>query len=180
MATNDKAEPLKDLLHSGKTKGYVLYDEIDQLLPAGYEGGPELDDVLSELAMNSIEVVEEPRTKRDQEFNEDDELNIYLREVPEILTTPCLTSEQEIELAKRMSAGGHDAENAERQLIEANLRLVVSTAKRYRHLGRSALDLVQEGNIGLMKAVRNFNYTRGYRFSTYAIWWVRHAIIRGW
>jgi len=177
MATNDNAEPLKHLLHSGKTKGYVLYDEIDQLLPAGYEGGPELDDVLSELARNSIEVVEEPRTKRDEEFNEDDEWNIYMREV---VTTPPLTSEQEVELAKRISAGGHDAENAERQLIEASMRLVVSTAKHYRHLGRSVLDLVQAGNIGLLKAVRNFNYTRGYRFSTYAIWWVRQAIIRGW
>jgi|SRR6516162_7384875 len=96
MATNDNAEPLKHLLHSGKTKGYVIYDEIDQLLPAGYEGGPELDDVLSELARNSIEVVEEPRTKRDEEFNEDDEWNIYMREV---VTTPPLTSEQEVELA---------------------------------------------------------------------------------
>lgn len=151
MATSDKAEQLKHLVHRGKTKGHVLYDEIDQLLPAGYEGGPELDDVLSELARNSIDVVEEPRTKHDEEFNGDDELNMYLREV---LTTPPLTSEQEIELAKRISAGGQDAENAERQLIEANLRLVVSTAKRYRHLGRSALDLLQEGNIGLMKAVR--------------------------
>ena len=69
MATSDKAEQLKHLVHGGKTKGYVLYDEIDQLLPAGYKGGPELDDVLSELARNSIEVVEEPRTKHDEEFN---------------------------------------------------------------------------------------------------------------
>lgn len=99
MPTNDKAEQLKHLVHRGKTKGYVLYDEIDQVLPAGYEGGPELDDVLSELARNSIEVVEEPRTKHDEEFNGDDELNMYLREV---LTTPPLTSEQEIELAKRI------------------------------------------------------------------------------
>ena len=100
---------------------------------------------------------------------------MYLREA---LTTLRLTREQEIELAKSIRAGGQDAENAERQLIQANLRLVVSTAKPYRHLGRSVLELVQEGNIGLMKAVKKFNYTRGYRFSTYAIWWVRQAIIR--
>lgn len=195
VAANDKAEQVKHLLRSGKTGGYVLYDEIDQLLPAGYEGGPELDEILSELARNNIEVLEELRPKREGEFNandktpdengflqkldqesgEDSALRMYLREV---LTVPTLTREQEIDLAKRVCGGVQDAENAERQLIEANLRLVFSTAKRYRHLDRSAIDLIQEGNIGLMKAVKKFDYTRGYRFSTYAIWWVRPSIIR--
>ena len=193
MTIEDKAEQLRQLVRTGKTKGYVLYDEIDELLPIGYEGGPELDDILSELARNGIEVLEEPRTERDKEFNKDDEsldenelqelseqagdalaLQMYLREV---LATPRLTREQEIELAKRISGGGQDAEDAEKQLIEANLRLVVATAKRYRNRGRGLLDLLQEGNIGLMKAVKKFNYTRGYKFSTYAIWWVRRRLI---
>lgn len=192
VTIEDKAEQLKQLVRTGKTKGYVLYDELDELLPAGYEGGPDLDDILSELARNDIEVLEEPRAERDKEFNEDDEsldenelqelgeqagdalaLRMYLRQV---LATPHLTHELEIELAKRISGGGQDAEDAERQLIEANLRLVVATAKRYRNRGRSLLDLLQEGNIGLMKAVKKFNYTRGYKFSTFAIWWVRQTI----
>ena len=193
MTIEDKAEQLRQLVRTGKTKGYVLYDEIDKLLPTGYEGGRELDDILSELAKNGIEVLEDPRTERDREFNKDDEsldenelqelseqagdalaLQMYLREV---LATPRLTREQEIELAKRISGGGPDAEDAEKQLIEANLRLVVATAKRYRNRGRGLLDLLQEGNIGLMKAVKKFNYTRGYKFSTYAIWWVRRRLI---
>jgi len=193
VTIEDKAEQLRQLVRTGKTKGYVLYDEIDKLLPIGYEGGPELDDILSELAKNGIEVLEDPRTERDREFNKDDEsldenelqelseqagaalaLQMYLREV---LATPRLTREQEIELAKRISGGGPDAEDAEKQLIEANLRLVVATAKRYRNRGRGLLDLLQEGNIGLMKAVKKFNYTRGYKFSTYAIWWVRRRLI---
>jgi len=186
-----KAERLKQLVRAGKTKGYVLYDEIDELLPNDYEGGTELDDILSELAGDGVEVLQEARAERDKEFNEDESLNenelqelseeagdnsavqMYIREV---LTLPRLTHEQEIELAKRISSGGRNAEDAEKQLIEANLRLVVITARRYRNRGRGLLDLLQEGNIGLMNAVRKFNYTRGYRFSTYAIWWVRQTI----
>ena len=186
-----KAERLKQLVRAGKTKGYVLYDEIDELLPNDYEGGTELDDILSELAGEGVEVLQEARAERDKEFNEDESLNenelqelseeagdnsavqMYIREV---LTLPRLTHEQEIELAKRISSGGRNAEDAEKQLIEANLRLVVITARRYRNRGRGLLDLLQEGNIGLMNAVRKFNYTRGYRFSTYAIWWVRQTI----
>jgi len=194
VAIDDKTEQLKHLVRNGKKKGYVLYDEIDELLPAGYEGGLELDDILSELASNGIEVLEEPRAERDKAFSGDDEsldedelqevseqagdalaLRMYLRQV---LATPHLTREQEIELAKRIGSGGHDAEDAERQLIEANLRLVVATAKRYRNRGRGLLDMLQEGNIGLMKAVKKFNYARGYKFSTYAIWSVRQAIMR--
>ncbi len=191
MTIEGKAERLKQLVRAGKTKGYVLYDEIDELLPNDYEGGTELDDILSELAGDGVEVLQEARAERDKEFNEDESLNenelqelseeagdnsavqMYIREV---LTLPRLTHEQEIELAKRISSGGRNAEDAEKQLIEANLRLVVITARRYRNRGRGLLDLLQEGNIGLMNAVRKFNYTRGYRFSTYAIWWVRQTI----
>ena len=110
MATDDKTLQLKRLLRTGKTKGYVLYDDIDALLPAGYEGGVELDEILSELARNSIEVLEEARAHRANKFKEDDEffdengpLEIYLREVR---STPHLTSEEEIEL--------HDGRNRSR------------------------------------------------------------------
>ena len=191
MTIEDKTEQLKQLVRAGKTKGYVLYDEIDELLPTGYEGGPELDDILSEFTGNGVEVLEEPRAERGKEVNEDESLNenefqelieqagddsamlMYIREVQ---TLPHLTHQQEIELAKRISGGGQEAEDAEKQLIEANLRLVVATARLYRNRGRGLLDLLQEGNIGLMQAVKKFNYTRGYRFSTYAIWWVRQSI----
>jgi RNA polymerase primary sigma factor len=87
-----------------------------------------------------------------------------------------LTRDEEIELGKRISRSGKDAQAAMRTLIEANLRLVVATAGRYANRGLGMLDLLQEGNNGLMKAVETFNYERGYRFSTYAIWWVRQAI----
>jgi RNA polymerase primary sigma factor len=100
-------------------------------------------------------------------------VTMYLREM---LTTPHLTHEQEIELAKRISAGRRDCEAAEKELIEANLRLVVRTAKSFRGCGLGMLGLIQEGNIGLMMATRNFNSPRSYRFSTYAIWWIRRAI----
>jgi RNA polymerase primary sigma factor len=188
----DKAERLKLLVRNGKIRKYVLYDEIDELLPPSYKGGPELDDILSELAMNGIEVLEEPGAEHDKELTQDDEfldeseldevseqagdaaaLRMYLREVQSL---PHMTREQEIELVRRIGRGGQDGEVAEKRLIEANLRLVVNTAKRYRGRGRGLLDLLQEGNIGLMKAAKKFDHTRGYTFSTYAIWWVRHAI----
>jgi RNA polymerase primary sigma factor len=194
LANDDKAVQLKQFLHAGKTKGYILYDDIDRVLPPGYEGGVELDDILSELARNSIEVLEEPKAHGGKDFKNDDEffdqiehqdlsehpgdlsaLQMYLREIP---STPHLTREEEIELAKRISRGEDNTEDAMRRLVEANLRLVVATARRFASTGRSMLDLIQEGNIGLIKAIKKFNYTRGYRLSTYAIWWVRQTIIR--
>ncbi|MGB8542622.1 MAG: sigma-70 family RNA polymerase sigma factor [Candidatus Acidiferrales bacterium] len=90
--------------------------------------------------------------------------------------TPHLTREQEIELVKSINSLGSNSEEATKQIIEANLRLVVATAKRYRNRGRSLLDLLQAGNIGLIRAVRKFDYTRGYKFATYAVWWIRQAI----
>jgi RNA polymerase primary sigma factor len=190
---DDKAQQLGQLVTSGKTKGYVLYDEIDELVPAGgrRKGGPVLDEILSQLATNGIEVLEEPRAEQeprkddksldDQELQElseqagDARVRMYLCEV---LTTTHLVQEQEIELAKRISGGGQDAEEAEKQLIEPNLRLVVKVAQSYRNQGLGLLDLFQEGNIGLMEAVKQFNYTRGYKFSTCAIFWIRRAIRR--
>ena len=166
VTIEDKAPQLKQLVTTGKTKGYVLYDEIDEPVPTGDKGGPALDEILLRLARNGIEVLEEPRAE--QEFGTDDDslddnelqelseqagdapVTMYLREV---LALPHLTQEQETELAKRISGGGQNAEEAEKQLIEANLRLVVKIAKRYRNQGRGLLNLLQEGNIGLMQAV---------------------------
>lgn len=190
MCSEEGTERLRQLVQAAKTKGYVLYDEVDELLPAGYQGGIELDDILSELAKNSIEVLEEPRGELDVNLNESsregelrelaakvvDEnapLRMYLLQVLELLP---LTREHEKELAKRVRGSEPNAEDAEKQLIEANLGLVVMTAKRYQGRGLGLLDLGQEGNIGLMKAARDFDYMREYRFSTYAIWWIRRAI----
>jgi RNA polymerase primary sigma factor len=191
VTIDDEAQQIRQFLITAKTKGYVLYDEIDELVPAGgrSKGGPALDEILSALAMNGIEVLEEPWAEQksgaadesldDKELQElseqagDAPVRMYLREV---LATAHLTQEQEIELAKRISGGGQDAEEIEKQLIEPNLRLVVQVARRYRNQGLGLLDLFQEGNIGLMEAVKQFNYTRGYKLTTCAIFWIRRAI----
>lgn len=102
----------------------------------------------------------------------DDPVRMYLKEIGKI---SLLTAEEEVEIAKRMEAGD---ESAKKELAEANLRLVVSIAKRYVGRGMSFLDLIQEGNLGLMKAVDKFDYTKGFKFSTYATWWIRQAITR--
>ncbi len=102
----------------------------------------------------------------------DDPVKLYLKEIGRV---PLLDAEREAELAKRMSEGD---EKAKKELVEANLRLVVSIAKRYVGKGLFFLDLIQEGNLGLMKAVSKFDYTKGYKFSTYATWWIRQAITR--
>ena len=103
----------------------------------------------------------------------EDPVRMYLKEIGNV---PLLTTEQEVELAKRVEAGD---EEAKKRLTEANLRLVVSIAKKYVGRGMPFLDLIQEGNMGLMKAVDKFDYTKGYKFSTYATWWIRQAITRG-
>ena len=105
----------------------------------------------------------------------DDPVRMYLKEIGKV---PLLTAEEEIEIAKQMEMGGEVAEAAKKKLAEANLRLVVSIAKRYVGRGMLFLDLIQEGNLGLIKAVEKFNYTKGLKFSTYATWWIRQAITR--
>ena len=105
-------------------------------------------------------------------INVDDPVKMYLKEIGKV---PLLTRDEEIELAKRIDAGD---ESAKRELAEANLRLVVSIAKKYIGRGMSFLDLIQEGNLGLIKALDKFDYTKGYKFSTYATWWIRQAITR--
>ncbi|MDY4855937.1 MAG: RNA polymerase sigma factor RpoD [Candidatus Ventricola sp.] len=105
----------------------------------------------------------------------DDPVRMYLKEIGKV---PLLTADEEIEIAKTMLEGGPDAEAAKKKLAEANLRLVVSIAKRYVGRGMLFLDLIQEGNLGLIKAVEKFDYTKGFKFSTYATWWIRQAITR--
>lgn len=118
---------------------------------------------------NKIKKVKTPTSKA---INIDDPVKMYLKEIGKV---PLLTREEEIELAKRIDAGD---KFAKRELAEANLRLVVSIAKKYIGRGMSFLDLIQEGNLGLIKALDKFDYTKGYKFSTYATWWIRQSITR--
>ena len=131
---------------------------------------PELDD-LSDVEEVPTEEVTDTDALLDS-FATDDPVRMYLKEIGKV---PLLTPEEELDLAKRMSEGN---EEAKRRMTEANLRLVVSIAKRYVGRGMLFLDLIQEGNLGLIKAVEKFDYTKGYKFSTYATWWIRQAITR--
>ena len=129
------------------------------------------EDVLIEEVEAEAEKVEEVDVL--EGVSTEDPVRMYLKEIGNV---PLLTSEQEVELARRVEAGDEEAKKA---LTEANLRLVVSIAKKYVGRGMPFLDLIQEGNMGLMKAVDKFDYTKGYKFSTYATWWIRQAITRG-
>jgi RNA polymerase primary sigma factor len=184
---NEKSEKLKQLLITGKTKGYVLFDEIDEILPPTSERYTELDIILSELARNAIDVVGESRTGYEKDFTERDnslsekelqnlseepngtQMVMYLREA---LVMPRLTREDERQLATRIQ----DGEDALKRLIEANLYLVVATAKRHSRAAHDLLELIQEGNVGLMIAAKNFSQKREYGFSTYATLYIRWAI----
>ena len=138
----------------------TILDDIDM---------PEIEE------LNEIEEVTEEEmsdVKVDDSYSTDDPVRMFLKEIGKV---PLLTAEEEVELAIRMSQGD---EEAKRRMIEANLRLVVSIAKRHVGRGMLFLDLIQEGNLGLIKAVEKFDYTKGYKFSTYATWWIRQAITR--
>ena len=137
----------------------------DDLLDSDDEDLENLDDVEEVRIEETSEVLEGVSTE--------DPVRMYLKEIGNV---PLLTSEQEVELARRVEEGDPEAKKA---LTEANLRLVVSIAKKYVGRGMPFLDLIQEGNMGLMKAVDKFDYTKGYKFSTYATWWIRQAITRG-
>ena len=201
-AAKTPEERLNELLEKGKKNGKLSTKDIECLEElgidtevinkfydtleannididiAGEDALPMLDDVeLPELA--EIEAVEEVTEEEIMEteaavdnFTIDDPVRMYLKEIGKV---PLLTAEEEVELAIRMSEGD---EEAKRRMAEANLRLVVSIAKRYVGRGMLFLDLIQEGNLGLIKAVEKFDYTKGYKFSTYATWWIRQAITR--
>jgi len=141
----------------------------DYLVALEDEASPDVEEI-KELELSEEEIVD-PETLVDT-FSTDDPVRMYLKEIGKVAL---LTADEEIELATRMSEGD---EEARKRMAEANLRLVVSIAKRYVGRGMQFLDLIQEGNLGLIKAVEKFDYTKGYKFSTYATWWIRQAITR--
>ena len=142
----------------------------DDLLPPLDDAMPEAEDLANIEEVTSTDLADTDALM--DSFSTDDPVRMYLKEIGKV---PLLTPEEEIELAKQMSLGD---ENAKHRMTEANLRLVVSIAKRYVGRGMLFLDLIQEGNLGLIKAVEKFDYTKGYKFSTYATWWIRQAITR--
>src|SRR5690606_2116303 len=183
----------KQLIEQGKKQSSLSYKEImDRLAP--FDQDPDqMDDFFEQLADLGIDITGEgdedlrgePASRQDaDDYHFDDDLSLppgvkindhvrmYLKEIGRV---PLLTAEEEIELAKRIEQGD---EEAKRRLAEANLRLVVSIAKRYVGRGMLFLDLIQEGNMGLIKAVEKFDYRKGFKFSTYATWWIRQAITR--
>jgi len=177
---------LKELVEKGKSKGMLTYKEIMDAFEE-VELEPEQIEKIYETVENmGIDVVgdidEEIKDLQNTEeeidlslpegISIDDPVRMYLKEIGKV---PLLSADEEIELAKRMEKGENEAK---RRLAEANLRLVVSIAKRYVGRGMLFLDLIQEGNLGLIKAVEKFDYRKGYKFSTYATWWIRQAITR--
>ena len=186
-----KEEKVNSILKKAKEKGQITYgdlatelddvnpEQIDQVFDAFEELGVDLlaDDLDEEPDIEDLKEVEELKldeiTDTSYEgINVDDPVRMYLREIGRI---QLLTFEQELELAKKILEGDEDAKQ---QLAESNLRLVVSIAKKYVGRGMLFLDLIQEGNMGLIKAVEKFDYTKGFKFSTYATWWIRQAITR--
>ena len=171
---SDVLEPL-ELSSDQEQKFYETLDELN-IETMGEDLPPVDDDDMLAIELEEIEeVTEEEIADTDamaDSFSTDDPVRMYLKEIGKV---NLLTQEEEVELAIRMSQGD---EEAKRRMAEANLRLVVSIAKRYVGRGMLFLDLIQEGNLGLIKAVEKFDYTKGYKFSTYATWWIRQAITR--
>ncbi|MBO5285639.1 MAG: RNA polymerase sigma factor RpoD [Clostridia bacterium] len=161
-----------------KKKGNISTDELFERLSKFEPTATELDVIYKYVEESGLQVINEIEKEKElyeQLYNEssaDDTVKMYLKDIGRI---PLLSADEEIELAKKMADGD---EEARRKLSEANLRLVVSIAKKYMGRGMLFLDLIQEGNLGLMKAVEKFDYERGYKFSTYATWWIRQAITR--
>ena len=168
------------LITLGKKKGKLSYDEVGEKIAVECEASArEMDEVfriLEESGIviinNTAELLHDDIDKIMAEVSIDDPVKVYLKDIGKV---PLLTIEEELDLSQKMIEGDIEAQ---KRLSEANLRLVVSIAKRYVGRGMLFLDLIQEGNLGLMKAVEKFDYTRGYRFSTYATWWIRQAITR--
>ena len=182
-------EKVQKIIEKAKENGKITYaelatelddtnpEEIDKVFDAFEDLGVDLNDDLDEPDIEDLENVEEIKLE-DMDVSNiegvsvDDPVRMYLREIGKI---PLLTYEEEAELAQKIVEGD---EEAKQKLAESNLRLVVSIAKKYVGRGMLFLDLIQEGNMGLIKAVEKFDYTKGYKFSTYATWWIRQAITR--
>lgn len=179
---NNKMSIVKNLLDKGKKNGVLTYQEIlDEVenIDLSPEQIEKIYEVLESMgievqgAANDVDIIEEEIDLSVPEgIAIDDPVRMYLKEIGKV---PLLSSEEEMELAKQIEAG---SQYAKKKLAEANLRLVVSIAKRYVGRGMLFLDLIQEGNMGLIKAVEKFDYTKGFKFSTYATWWIRQAITR--
>ena len=188
-------EELHKLVQDGQEKGFLTYDEIVAGLEEVELTKEQVEDFYTYLIDHGVELMEGETHKRphhEQVPPEDekaaakeanakldltvepslDSLRLYLREIGKV---PLLTADQEVYLAKRIERGDMSAKT---QMIEANLRLVVSIAKSYLGRGLSFLDLIQEGSLGLIRAVEKFDYRKGYKFSTYATWWIRQAVTR--
>jgi len=178
---------MRQLVELGRRRGYVTYEEIQEAVPQVEHTLDEYDKIYGMLGDLEIKVVDDPKeAEKEKEEEEaepveleplegvsiDDPVRMYLKEIGKV---PLLSSADEVKLAKRMERGDEDAK---RRLIEANLRLVVSIAKKYVGRGMLFLDLIQEGNLGLIRAVEKFDWRKGYKFSTYATWWIRQAITR--
>ncbi|MEG0754127.1 MAG: RNA polymerase sigma factor RpoD [Angelakisella sp.] len=187
MGAIDKKTVLKDLLEHGKSKGNLTTKEINDALEELDFDVEQVDKLYDTLESYNVEIVEDlvpevvalPEKEEDLEvalyaegINIDDPVKVYLKEIGRV---PLLSADEEVDLAVRMGEGDMAAR---RRLSEANLRLVVSIAKRYVGRGMQFLDLIQEGNLGLIKAVEKFDHTKGFKFSTYATWWIRQAITR--
>ena len=192
----EKKDPIRSLIDTGRRAGKLTSSEISDAME---ENGNVLDveameKLYEELESNGIEIVDDtpvdvssalPSSEEGADDYEDgltgdgitidDPVKVYLKEIGRV---PLLSPEEETELALKIQAGGPDGEKAKQRLSEANLRLVVSIAKRYVGRGMQFLDLIQEGNLGLIKAVEKFDHTKGFKFSTYATWWIRQAITR--
>ena len=188
----------EQLIDLGKKRGVLTYKEIMEKMSSFEQDSQQIDEFFERLGEQGVEVINENEVDDEEDilFSHeeetsgeesdllDDDLSVppgvkindpvrmYLKEIGRV---PLLTAEEEVELAKRIEQGD---EEAKRRLAEANLRLVVSIAKRYVGRGMLFLDLIQEGNMGLIKAVEKFDYRKGYKFSTYATWWIRQAITR--
>ncbi|MDP4133269.1 MAG: RNA polymerase sigma factor RpoD [Bacillota bacterium] len=185
-----KKVAIKELIDKGKKKGILSYKEICDALAEFELDEDQIEKVYDTIDSNGIEIVSDidkelEQIEQVQQTNEeeidlsmpegtsvDDHVRMYLKEIGKV---SLLTAEEEHELARRMAEGD---EEAKQRLIETNLRLVVSIAKKYVGRGLLLLDLIQEGNLGLIKAVEKFDYSKGYKFSTYSTWWIRQSITR--
>ena len=184
-------DKIRELIHEGREKGFVSQKDIEKFIPIEIWSTEILENVVTNLMELGIRVVEEEKeeeavsgeaslveTVEDSELGKLDDIpltdpvRMYLREIGKV---PLLSPAQEVELAKRVEAGDP---LAKKKIVDANLRLVVSIAKKYIGRGMLFLDLIQEGNLGLIRAVEKFDYRKGFKFSTYATWWIRQAITR--
>ncbi len=190
MTPPEKKMTIKDLIENSKRTGKVTTKELNEVIEDTYYDLEHVEKLHEMLEANNIELVDEPEgevdtvplTEESLNLYEtvlsaegvaiDDPVKVYLKEIGRV---PLLSSDEEVTLALRIL---DNDDNARKRLSEANLRLVVSIAKRYVGRGMQFLDLIQEGNLGLIKAVEKFDHTKGFKFSTYATWWIRQAITR--